>query len=348
MNFERGSLGLVVVSVAVLLGAVVLDPPSSATSSPKVSLEIPVYEVAGGPAMAPIIKVFKAPLAALVAPHTGSRVAPGTERQRVIAALLADPTTTKLSRVFAGIGYKLDSVLSEGVRVPRLFLASLPADMVEIRESKFRKALFFQTVLPLILQVNEEILADRRRIWRIRFHSKLGERTDAADRLWLSVQAERYGVKPGDLDALLRRVDIIPPSMALAQAAEESGWGTSRFVREGNAVFGQWTFSETASLTPLRRDEGKTHKIKGFASLVDSVRAYVLNLNTHRAYRGLRKARAGLRSKGAPLDGEALAGKLTSYSERGKKYVAVIRSIISANGLRQLDDARLSIADSVI
>ena len=128
---------------------------------------------------------------------------------------------------------------------------------------------------------------------------------------------------------------------ALAQAAEESGWGTSRFVHEGNAVFGQWTFSDSGSLVPARRDDDKFHRVRVFSSLLDSVRAYARNLNTHSAYRGVRRQRHELRLKGAPLDGLLMVDNLKSYSQRGEKYVETIRTLIETNNLHRLDDARL-------
>jgi Bax protein len=255
-------------------------------------------------------------------------------------------TTGALSKKFKTLGYDLDRVRAGNAAVPRLFLASLPGDIRNIRETRVRKSLFFKSVLPLVLQANEEILRDRRRLWSIHFQQSLDRKLGPADRLWLMVMAERYNVKRGDLDALLKRVDIIPPSLALAQAAEESGWGTSRFVREGNAVFGQWTFSDSGNLVPARRDDGKLHRIRVFSSLLDSVRAYARNLNTHSAYRGFRRQRHDLRLKGAPLDGLLLVNNLKSYSQRGDKYVETIRTLIETNNLHRLDDARLRDAKS--
>lgn len=246
-----------------------------------------------------------------------------------------------LSKTFQQMGYDLDRVRAGEAEVPRLFLASLPGDLNEIQKPQVRKSLFFQTVLPLVLQANEEILRDRRRLWNIHYQQSLGQKPGPADRLWLKVVAERYGVKKSGIEALLNRVDIIPPSLALAQAAEESGWGTSRFVRDGNAVFGQWTFSDTGSLVPGKRDNGKSHKIKTFPSLLDSVRSYIHNLNTHAAYRQMRRVRQGLRLMGAPLEGLLLAESLKSYSQRGDEYVETIKVLIKTNNLHRLDDARL-------
>ena len=250
-------------------------------------------------------------------------------------------TVRKLLDAFNSLGYDLKTVISGDGEVPRLFLASLPEDFGKIDQAEERKALFFRTVLPLILQVNEEILADRRRLWDLRYRVRTGLRLEAADRLWLIVMSERYDVGEGDIDALLRRVDIVPTSLALAQGAEESGWGTSRFAQEGNAIFGQWTFVRDGNLVPRRRDDGKTHKVRAFETLLDGAKAYAKNLNTHRAYRGFRKLRAGMRKAGQPVEGEVLARTLLSYSERGPAYVETILSIIEANGLSTLDDARL-------
>jgi len=250
-------------------------------------------------------------------------------------------TTGALSKTFNQLGYDLERVGSGEADVPRLFLASLPGDLKDIRESRVKKSLFFRTVLPLVLQANEEILRDRRRLWNIHFQKSLGLKLGPADRLWMMVIAERYGVKSGSIENLLQRVDIIPPSLALAQAAEESGWGTSRFVREGNAVFGQWTFSDNGSLVPARRDQDKFHKIRAFPSLLESVRAYARNLNTHAAYRKMRRVRHSFRLAGQPLEGLLMVESMKSYSQKGDEYVKKIKTLIEANDLQRLDDARL-------
>ena len=317
MKFEHGALGLVGILVVGLVAANVIRPPLGETSAPgavsRVTAPVPVR-----PAKSQL---------------------PGLQPA---AGMAARPTVRKLSDAFQRMGYDLQTVLSGDRRVPRLFLAGLPSDLAEIRDATARKAIFFQTILPLILHINEEILAERRRLWQLRHHLRLGERLNATDRLWLAVMAERYRVKRGDIDALLNRVDIVPVSLALAQSAEESGWGTSRFGREGNALFGMWTTARDGGMTPLNRDQGKTHKIKAYGSLLESVRSYVRNLNRHGAYKQFRSARADMRRAGAPLEGAVLAGELTAYSQRGADYVATIRTIIEANGLSRLDAARLS------
>ena len=319
-RFERCALGVLGVAVAGAAVAGFLTPVGQKTAIPKAALEREPAQ----PAVEWVIQV-------------AMESDPRSRGPEVVAS--AD----HLSRTFARLGYDLESVFRKDQPVPRVFLASLPRDMKEIREIKTRKALFFKSILPLVLQANEEILKDRKRLWQLRTAMRMGRQVSAVDRLWLSVIREKYRVKSRDIDELLLRVDVIPPSMALAQAAEESGWGTSRFVREGNAIFGQWTFSKSdAGIAPLKRDPGKNHRIKAFDSLQDSVRAYALNLNTNQAYAGLRALRADMRRAGSPIDGSALARTLSKYSERGMAYVNSIRSIISVNRLRQLDDARLA------
>lgn len=247
------------------------------------------------------------------------------------------------TREFDILGYDLDAVISGQDDVPRIKLDSVPVDISRIRETDVRKSMFFKTVLPLVLQVNEQILQDRQRLWNINVAKRAGAPIEAVDRLWLVVMAERYGTRRGDVDALLKRHDIVPPSLALAQAATESAWGTSRFVKEGNAIFGQYTFVDDHSgLVPSDRQDGKTHRIKAFNSLYDSVASYVNNLNTHQAYSEFRTLRAEMRARGQNLDGRRLATTLHRYSERGEDYVADIHAIMSGNALVLLDSARLS------
>jgi Bax protein len=167
----------------------------------------------------------------------------------------------------------------------------------------------------------------------------------SSERAFLVHLAAQYEVPEGDLDELQRRVDVVPASLALAQGAEESGWGTSRFARQGNAVFGQRTFRKGDGLVPLRRAQGQRYEVKAFNSLYTSVRSYVWNLNTHFAYKSFRSKRAALRNGGKPLNGYALTGTLERYSERGKKYIDTIRVIMRANRLHDFDDVQLLPAD---
>ena len=135
-------------------------------------------------------------------------------------------------------------------------------------------------------------------------------------------------------------MDEIPVSLAIAQAAKETGWGTSRFAQEGNALFGQWTWSGEG-LKPKDSDKDQGHKVMKFNVLQASVRAYQRNLNTHSSYKDFRKARAKLRDQGKDLDSLILAEYLDAYAETGEKYVQVLRKIISQNNLKDFDDAKL-------
>ena len=250
-------------------------------------------------------------------------------------------STEKLESIFEGMDYDLAPAASDQVEVPRVFLANLPSDLDTLSSTDARKLLFVQTMLPLILKANETILLERGQLLALRAHTESGRTLTAEDAAWLNDLAERYGAESTDFHRLLRRVDIVPPSLALAQAAEESGWGTSRFVRQGNAVFGQYTFSEELGLAPIDREDGKNHYIRSYDHLLDGVKSYMRNLNTHAAYRSFRKSRADMRANGQRIDGFKLAGKLLSYSERGKEYVETIQALIRANSFAPLDKARL-------
>jgi Bax protein len=245
---------------------------------------------------------------------------------------------------FLARGYDLNDVAQGDARVPRLFLPRIPKDWRGLVQADKRKQAFVILVLPLILQANEHVYADRQRLLDImarKRKGKKGKELAEADQAWLRELADTYGTKADDLKDLARRVDIIPPALALAQAAIESGWGTSRFTTEGNALFGQWTTDVGKAMIPKDRARGATYGIRRFDSLADSVAAYFRNLNSHKAYTKFRKQRAALRAKNKRLDGAALAKYLTSYSERGADYVAAVQKVIANNRLATLDEARL-------
>lgn len=232
--------------------------------------------------------------------------------------------------------------------VPRTFLTRLPENLPDIRDAKRRKQQFVSTMLPIILRANELIVADRGRLLEIRERIETEGAAGKRQRNWLEGLARKHRVKLASpatveqIDTLLFRVDVIPPSLALAQAAMESGWGTSYFAQQGNALFGEWTWNEEEGILPRQRDEGKTHRIKSFEYLLDSVRSYMVNLNRHKSYRELRERRAELRDHDLVLTGTALAPSLIDYSERGKDYVNDILSIIEYNDLDGLDSASLA------
>ena len=316
-KFDRWVLGLTIGAVAITASASLISPAKGVTAVPRVSFEL------AGAELASLEQSIEPQAAHLSTPYTGAL------------------PTAALAEEFVAMGYTLEPVRRGDASVPRVFLAKLPTDLDAVPEVSLRKSVFFKTILPLVLKENERIQADRRRLIRLKTDMALGYTLPAADRLWLAVLADRYRMKTEDMDELLRRVDVIPVSLAIAQAAEESGWGTSRFAQTGNALFGQWTVETDTGIVPKDRQEGMTHKIKAFDNLAQSVSAYMRNLNSHRAYRELRDKRAGLRAVAAPLDGSHLAGALLRYSERGEKYVRSIRTIMEANDLKELDNARL-------
>ena len=251
------------------------------------------------------------------------------------------PDSGALLEKFDLFDYRLADVRRGEAEVPRLFLTSLPPDLAALPAVEDRKAAFIKALLPLILSVNEGILEDRERASGLIDRLHAGKRLGQADGLWLETLMDTYGAKPGEFDALMLKIDVVPPSLALAQAIEESGWGTSRFAKLGNAIFGQWTFAKGKGIVPLGRSEGKTHEIKAFGHLQDSVANYVANLNRHAAYRGFRELRGEMREDGAGFDGDALAETLKSYSQRGDAYVRSIQEIIRFNDLDGLDGAKL-------
>lgn len=241
----------------------------------------------------------------------------------------------------------------EGIReVPRIYLPLIgdrwgPKSSKEITIED-KKKIFFRSLAPLILRSNELILADRNRLKKIREGSNL-DNLGNEDQTWILKLAQTYRVDPGQnevsdslLDELWVRVDIVPISLALAQAAEESGWGTSRFAGLGNAVYGQWTWGDKAMTPEKQRKELGNYGIASFETLQQSICAYMLNLNTHNAYASLRSKRAELQKKGEKITGHTLAGQLTKYSERGEEYVKGLRSLMEYNRLKPTDDAYLS------
>ena len=196
--------------------------------------------------------------------------------------------------------------------------------------------MFIKIVLPLIIKENTKIRIDRKRLFVILNKSSNSD----IEKKWLEKKFKQYGVKQNDLYTLKTRMDEIPTSLAIAQAAKETGWGTSRFALKGNALFGQWTWSGEG-LKPKKADEGKDHKVMKFHSLQLSVRAYLRNLNTHSSYRDLRKARSELRNDNESLDSLILSRYLDKYAEIGTQYVDVLKKIIQQNNLKDFDDARL-------
>ena len=224
------------------------------------------------------------------------------------------------------------------IAVPPVFLARLPTVLRHAPPGPTRKGLFIRVVLPLILEANRAISADRRRLLAL---TDRDGAVQAADQAWLAGLAARYWVDDRDMERLLRRVDTVPPSLALAQAAIESGWGASRFALQGNALFGQWTWKAGEGMTPTRRADGAFHAVKAFPRLGDSIGAYMLNLNRADAYRGFRARRAELRRRSAAPAGGILAETLERYSTERQRYVLKLAAIIRQNRLEDFDATTL-------
>lgn len=240
-----------------------------------------------------------------------------------------------IKQLFEDTNYSLKDVREKKLVKP-VALTLLPNEIKMIENTKQRKDFFIQIVLPLILQENNNIKLDRKRLFSIINKSN---NTDL-EKKWIKKKYKQYGVSSKDLSTLKIRMDEIPVSLAIAQAAKETGWGTSRFAQEGNALFGQWTWSGEG-LKPKDADKNQGHKVMKFNVLQASVRAYQRNLNTHSSYKKLRKARAELRDKGKPLDSLILVKYLNEYAETGEKYVEVLTQIINQNDLKDFDEAKL-------
>ena len=248
-------------------------------------------------------------------------------------AVRLDASTIK--QLFEDTGYKLDDVRKNKLVKP-VALDSFPREIKMIENTKKRKELFIQIVLPLVLQENNNIRLDRKRLFTIINKSN----NTNLEKKWLDKKYKQYGIPSKDLSSLKIRMDEIPVSLALAQAAKETGWGTSRFAQEGNALFGQWTWSGEG-LKPKNSDEHEGHKVMKFNILQASVRAYQRNLNTHKTYREFRLARAQLRDDNKELDSIFLSQYLDEYAETGQEYVKIIRKIIEQNNLKDFDKAKL-------
>jgi len=240
-----------------------------------------------------------------------------------------------INELFKSTNYSLEDVRKNKLVKP-ISLTLLPNEIKKIENTKKRKDFFIQIILPLVIKENNYIKLDRKKLFSILNKSK----NTKAEKVWLNLKFKQYGVVNNDLSTLKIRMDEVPVSMAIAQAAKETGWGTSRFAQEGNALFGQWTWSGEG-IKPSEADDDSTHKIMKFKVLQASVRAYQRNLNTHSSYKDFRVARAELRDDGKKLDSIILSKYLDKYAETGKEYVKALQQIIKQNNLTDFDDAKL-------
>ena len=255
--------------------------------------------------------------------------------------------------LFDRLGYTAKA-WQAGIReIPRVYLADVPETWQERSTKQLsvadKKKLFFRLIAPIVLRINELILEDRTRAKELTRRLAQGQSVTPDDQAWLTALAVKYKVLKStserlDSDAfpeLLLRVDVVPPSLSLAQAASESGWGTSRFAAQGNSLFGQWTWGKGLKPAQQRTSELGDYRIAVFDSTAQAAYSYALNLNTARAYRDLRLKRADLRRQGLRISGTVLAETLLNYSERGQAYVGDLKALIRNNRLDDADDAYL-------
>ncbi len=275
---------------------------------------------------------------------------PLSHLQDELAFQVSSPDPAMLNAYWSEpLGYRLVDVRNGLAQVPRMYLVDIPRELTDLPHGKARKELFFSSLLPLILQVNEFIQADHQRIADLQQKHRLGLELYPRDIEWLARLSREYRVPfskekvINDLffNRLLKKVDIIPPSLAMAQAALESGWGTSRFAQLGNALFGERIWASNRGMVPLERGDGENHEIRTFGYMMEAVYGYSLNLNRHYAYRDFRKLRAALKTSDIPISGKILAPALGHYSELGDLYTQKIISVIRGNRLEDFDRAQL-------
>ncbi len=245
-------------------------------------------------------------------------------------------SASTVKELFKDTEYDLNEIRKSKLVKP-IKLSLLPEEIRKIESTKEKKKLFIEIILPLVLEENDRIKLDRIKLFRV-----LNKKNNSnSETRWLNSKFKQYGVVNKDLSTLKIRMDEIPVSLALAQAAKETGWGTSRFAIEGNALFGQWTFSGEG-IKPAGADSSDgSHKVMKFKVLKASVRAYQRNLNTHNSYREFRKARALMRERDQKLDSLDLADYLDKYAATGIEYTKIIKKIIEQNSLKDFDKVKL-------
>lgn len=270
----------------------------------------------------------------------GRFAAPGNAVRRQVQVQPISPRTAdELAGFFRDVSYTLTNI-RQGEAVPPFKVDRVPSDL-GTKDGNERKSLFITALLPVVLEANQRVLRDRDQLLYLRAKMEAAPLfVTAIERIWLDDIASRYDTPLDKLDELTRRVDIVPPSMAIAQSGVESGWGTSFAARTGNALYGQIQVAGRHSVAvPWKPGAGMPQP---FTDVGEATDAYIINLNTHPAYAGFRNARAEMRTRGEHPDGYRLIGTLLRYSERGQEYVQFVRQIMRENELRDFDKSRLS------
>ena len=228
--------------------------------------------------------------------------------------------------------FKIDEVRKTKI-VPKIEITQLPKDLKTVKSIKNRKDLFLKIALPLIVQENKKLLSINKQINSIKHRFSQISRKEA---VFISNLMEEY--KEVSIDNLLIKIDEIPVSLALSQAVIESGWGTSRFAYEGNALFGQYVWGNTTNgIVPNEREINAKYKIKSFNTLRESVASYMKNLNTNSHYNEFRINRFVLRSNKQPLSGSYLADYLFNYSIEND-YPSKIKKLIEINNFEDFEN----------
>lgn len=255
------------------------------------------------------------------------------------------PTSySQIQLVFDQLDYRW-TTLDQGV--PDITVHNFPADLSTVPNVKQKKHLFFLSLLPMVLTQNEKVLQQREQLKQLLAQYDKEQTLSTRNKDWIKRLMKEYRFSHDPLNnsehrkQLLSRVDMIPTALVLAQAANESAYGTSRFAQQANNIFGEWTFTPGTGIVPKGRPAGETYEVKKFSSLSDSIQSYINNLNTHNAYSGLRASRETMRSKQQPLQGFYLAEGLLSYSTRRDAYVTEIQTMINYNQLSQLAQLEL-------
>jgi uncharacterized FlgJ-related protein len=285
-----------------------------------------------------------------------------------VVALTASPAVGQEIIVIGGLDDAIDWLKAEGwwgeekrgeqLRVPHAMITGISPRWKETAQKipvHDKKEIFYRFMLPLVMHANDMVLNRRARLSRMDENLAAGKPLSTGDLEWLREVAVLLRITDRDAVAAiansdagrlreaigeaLYKLDVIPAGLALGQAAYESGYGTSRFAMQGNALFGQWTFGGEGLVPEQQRGNLGDHRIAAFDWPFDSVRGYYLNLSSHPAYEDFRRLRADLKAAGKPLTSLVLADGLIRYSERGQKYVDTLKGIIRVNKLDVADDA---------
>lgn len=261
---------------------------------------------------------------------------------------IPDVSYKDLAKLFEDYSYSIEKAVETSV-VPRIFVKSVPDDSDKVKDVTMKKQLFVKMMLPLTLKVNEEIANERKEFLPVYEKIEEDEKLTSKDKKKIDDLAQKYRTKSKFKDdrkypvlakKLFNKIDVLPPSLVIAQAIEESGWGTSRFARFGNALFGEWSWNGQGMI-PKGREKGEKYRVKTFDTTLDSLRSYMRNINSHKSYYQLRIKRREARYRELMFSGYDFAGAMHGYSQRGPEYVKSIRNIINRNKLSDLDSAKL-------